>query len=617
MMHRRQLLGGVAGSALAGATLHPVTAAFATDTAAPTVATVTLNGVQHVYDRAAGTNIGSYSDPGGRFTMSCVRVSRSDCPLRADFRSIPGTNWSCIIFEYADWRTYLPNLPAYSVTIGNRVLEVPAHWSGARWRWQSGPWPFPLATTADLTAKKLLPRFNGALAFGTAGQLSPAGAYTPMSTGGLTKAMGMTGERADIGLVTGWQAEWICTGRQAMLDTLLVQGEAAATFPLMWRDLQTNALIDAIVQYPKASPYWPNGGSPQLYRSPSLGAMKLNFTGPPGTAIPTGVVMQFPNPGRPQMPNELKLDANVTIPAGGTITTSAHNNGNSVEPTGPITFHPKTPIPGVTVTYLAGSFVAGSGIGLDGAHMPAMAYLPFLLTGDPYHLETLQAQAMFHIMEVPQGADIPDLPQMRAVAWMLRSLMQAATVTPPKVPTWLLPQSLFQRKLDQVRVAMTARTTDGWPGRFCHTMDNSGAGQIAFWQADFLTAVTAWTALLHPEWRPLLDWMLGCQQGRLDPTSGWCVGCPVTYWTNAGATTWAALWAANQSVYGLTGCPTLAETLMKNTSYDYFSGLVAALRLAVQAGSTQAATLLSTIAGPWQSGLTKRHGTTEYKWCFA
>ena len=280
----------------------------------------------------------------------------------------------------------------------------------------------------------------------------------------------------------------------------------------MWRDLQTNALIDAIVQYPKASPYWPNGGSPQLYGSPSLGAMKLNVTGPPGTSVTTGVVMQFPNPGR--TPNELKLDANVTIPAGGTITASAHNNGNTVEPVGPITFHPSTPVPGVTVTYVAGSFTAGSGIGTEGAHMPAMAYLPFLLTGDPYFLETLQAQAMFHIMEVPQGAGIPDLPQMRAVAWMLRSLMQAATVTPATVPSWLLPQAPFKTKLDQVRTAMTARTTDGSPGRFVHTMDNPGSATVAFWQADFLTAVTAWTTLLHPEWRPLLDWMLGCQQGR-------------------------------------------------------------------------------------------------------
>jgi hypothetical protein len=613
-MHRRQLLGGVAGSALAGATHVSVPAAFAAEASAPTVATVTLNGVQHVYDRAAGTNIGSYSDPAGRFTMSCVRVSRSDCPLRADFRSIAGTNWSCIIFEYADWRTYLLNLPAYSVTIGNRVLEVPGHWSGARWRWQSGPWPFPLATTADLTAKKLLPRFNGALAFGTAGQLSAAGAYTPMSTGGFTGAMGMTGERADIGLVTGWQAEWLCTGRPAMLDTVLIQGEAAATFPLMWRDLQTNALIDAIVQYPRASPYWPNGGSPQLYRSPANGTMKLNFTGPPGTTIPSGVVMQFANPGR----HELRLAANVAIPAGGSIIVDAANNGDSAEPTGAITFHPKTPVPGVTVTYVAGSFVAGSAIGLEGAHMPAMAYLPFLLTGDPYHLETLQAQAMFHIMEVPQQAGIiPDLPQQRAVAWMLRSLMQAATVTPATVPSWLLPQSIFKTGLDRVRTAMTSRTTDGWSGRFVHTLDSPGAADVAFWQADFLTAVIAWTTLLHAEWRPLLDWMLGCQQGRLDPTSGWCVGYPCSYWTKMGPTTWSALWAANQPVYRLTGCPTLAETLTKNTSYDYFSGLVAALRLAAQAGSTQASALLSTIAEPWQNGLTRRHGVTEYKWCVA
>ena len=29
----------------------------------------------------------------------------------------------------------------------------------------------------------------------------------------------------------------------------------------------------------------------------------------------------------------------------------------------------------------------------DSAHQPALAYLPFLLTGDPYHLESLQFQA--------------------------------------------------------------------------------------------------------------------------------------------------------------------------------------------------------------------------------
>jgi hypothetical protein len=44
--------------------------------AEPLRATVTLEGATFEYDEAAGRNLGNYVDPAGRFTMSCVRVSR-------------------------------------------------------------------------------------------------------------------------------------------------------------------------------------------------------------------------------------------------------------------------------------------------------------------------------------------------------------------------------------------------------------------------------------------------------------------------------------------------------------------------------------------------------------
>jgi hypothetical protein len=43
----------------------------------------------------------------------------------------------------------------------------------------------------------------------------------------------------------------------------------------------------------------------------------------------------------------------------------------------------------------------GSGVILDGAHQPALSYVPFLLTGDSYYLENLQRQVMFILSENP------------------------------------------------------------------------------------------------------------------------------------------------------------------------------------------------------------------------
>ncbi len=47
--------------------------------------------------------------------------------------------------------------------------------------------------------------------------------YTPMGFAGLYCNMCVTGDRGDIGLVTEWQADYICTG--ANLPTVLAQAE--------------------------------------------------------------------------------------------------------------------------------------------------------------------------------------------------------------------------------------------------------------------------------------------------------------------------------------------------------------------------------------------------------
>jgi hypothetical protein len=506
------------------------------------VVTVHMGGADYAYDPAVGTDIGSYRDPDGRFTMSCIRVKRDDCPLVLDFRAT-GDTWRCVVLEYSDpLNGACPNL-TYSVTIEGTEHQVPDHYANASWRWQSAPWPHPLTPLATLYERKLLPRHDGSLACGKAGALSNVHEAPPMSLCGFTPGMGGTGGRADIGVVTGWQAEWMCTEGADMLRTVLVQGEAS--FNWRFRDSDTGAIFDAIKMYPKASLHWGNGPS-----------------------------------GQPQV------------------------------------YHGTGPKPG-----------------LDSAHSPSCYYVPFLLTGDPYFLEYHQGALMYHYMEIPRNpGTVVGSEQVRGVAWSLRMLLNAADATPDEVPSWLLPKSLFVDDLERQRQLLQTRQGDGWAYRnWAHLIDSYGRWEHAWWQHDYATAIAAWASMLHPTWAQQRDYMVEGIAGRNSDTSGWCPGYPTSYWTRTTTkadwypegsfTSWAEAWDYNaKNIYTDTApsgvCPTLEATLSKNTTYDYFSAMMHALRLSSQAGCALADEVLAKLVEPWENGL-RQYGYTELKYCAA
>ena len=118
-------------------------------------------------------------------------------------------------------------------------------------------------TVAQLVAAKILPAFDPTLA----ATAKPNGvfSYTPMTLAGLTPYMPQTGERNDIGLITGWQAEWVCRNDAAALATFMAQAEAIRTFPIGYIDETTGAPVDTLdPKYAKASTYTPNAGSAPL-----------------------------------------------------------------------------------------------------------------------------------------------------------------------------------------------------------------------------------------------------------------------------------------------------------------------------------------------------------------
>lgn len=71
----------------------------------------------------------------------------------------------------------------------------------------------------------------------------------------------------------------------------------------------------------------------------------------------------------------------------------------------------------------------------DTAHQPNMAYLPYLVTGDYYYLEELQFWGMYNAFETNPGyrenvKGIVSSQQVRGQAWSLRTLAEAAYITP-------------------------------------------------------------------------------------------------------------------------------------------------------------------------------------------
>jgi hypothetical protein len=191
-----------------------------------------------------------------------------------------------------------------------------------------------------------------------------------------------------------------------------------------------------------------------------------------------------------------------------------------------------------------------TGIVLDTGHMPALTYVPFLLTGDPYYLEELQFEATWNLgnmnPEYRNGAAcLLRADQTRTFAWGLRALMQAAAVTPAIVPSWLLPQSYWQTKLENNRQHFISTWMKGGGiNRSLHSATEINQKRIAFWQEDFLAFVLIWMVRAgFSAWQPIADWKVSSTLARSNGTSGWPRALVSFYWATVVGDHPAANWA--------------------------------------------------------------------------
>jgi hypothetical protein len=166
----------------------------------------------------------------------------------------------------------------------------------------------------------------------------------------------------------------------------------------------------------------------------------------------------------------------------------------------------------------------------DTAHQPAFAYLPYLVTGDYYYLEELQFWAMYDVFQSNPGyrKNIQGLlssEQVRGQAWTMRTLAEAAYITPDSDPLKTHFDRILSSNLDWYNTTYANNAAANFFGVLdmsSAVIYNAGRG-IAPWQDDFFTSAIGHVAELgFSKAQTLLRWKAKAPVLRMtDPGMCW------------------------------------------------------------------------------------------------
>ena len=204
----------------------------------------------------------------------------------------------------------------------------------------------------------------------------------------------------------------------------------------------------------------------------------------------------------------------------------------------------------------------------DSAHQPSLAYLPYVVTGDHYYLEELQFWANYNMVQAnPYYRDFDKgllkADQVRGQAWSLRTLGQAAYITPDADPM----KSYFAERMRQNLAWYHATyaeakpnalgVLDGsakWSGpAIAYTTPSGPSTGIAPWQDDFFTWSVGHlaTGLGYEAALPLAQWKGSFPVGRMT-AAGYCWIDAATYALSVRPAAGAALFTNLAQAYQAT-----------------------------------------------------------------
>jgi hypothetical protein len=150
----------------------------------------------------------------------------------------------------------------------------------------------------------------------------------------------------------------------------------------------------------------------------------------------------------------------------------------------------------------------------DTAHQPGFSYLPYLVTGDYYHLEELEFWANFSSFasnpayrEWAKGLVKSD--QARGQAWTLRTLAEAAYITPDSDPQKAVFTAMVNNNIGWYNETYSNNASANKLGVLDsgHALTYDSSTALAPWQDDFFTSVIGHAVELgFTNAQPLLAW---------------------------------------------------------------------------------------------------------------
>jgi hypothetical protein len=169
----------------------------------------------------------------------------------------------------------------------------------------------------------------------------------------------------------------------------------------------------------------------------------------------------------------------------------------------------------------------------DASHQPAFSYLPYMVTGDYYHLEELQFWAMWDVFqsnpyyrEFAKGLVKSD--QVRGQAWSLRTIGEAAYITPDADELKSQFNGFVKTNLDWYDANYTNNADANKLGVLAHgyALAYDNATGVAPWMDDFFTsAIGHLVDLGFSQAKPLLAWKIAYPISRMtSPDACWITG---------------------------------------------------------------------------------------------
>ncbi|MGC2415270.1 MAG: hypothetical protein WA459_21565 [Stellaceae bacterium] len=537
--------------------------ALAAAAPSPLKVRVTLDGERYEFDEAGGRDLGDYQGPG--FVQRCVLTTVTEMPLSVLLRPDRDSDRVEIVVELGRvWSGPPRHLGPYTVEIerGGKQLariDVPEHFWFSRWRWQSAPRPV-ITKVHDLIAAGLLPPYaapaGGSQHASELEEHRPTSSKTAPPSGKPTIAAG-TATLPPASAIIGD----IRRGSNGEIEAVARPPEAprgAPTHHALAQQAPTHNVPQQQAPTHDASPQRTPSAAPHPYTIMGLAGL-VAYMPTTGEHDEIGPVTEAQ--GRWICTGDEAAFAEMFAQAEASGTVPWHVRDEKTGAPFDIEQYPQAGNSlerehnAIVISHIKCPVVP------DGAHHPALTYVPFLLTGDPYFLDALQLQTVWCLLENPPeyrlgGAGILQHSQTRGYAWCLRDLAQLAKVTPSSVPGWMLPRSYWQRLLENNRAWFEKTYVRNPEPPFPifritkYADDNRSkvpfAVNFAAWEEEFLCFILGWTVLMgFPAWRDAFTWKAASTIARTNGKSGWvrAYATPyMTFLTRAHSREWPASW---------------------------------------------------------------------------